>query len=80
MKLSILFTLSVLVISIGSAPAAYPQILSPRQQLARDIFKELIEINTTDSAGNTTIAAEAMAKRLKDGGFSAADVHVLADC
>ncbi len=77
MKPSILFALSALMISIGSVTAAYPQTLSQQQQLARDIFKELIEINTTDSVGNTTIAAEAMAKRLKDGGFSAADVHVL---
>ena len=46
-------------------------------QLARDLFRELIEIDTTDSAGNTTIAAEAMAARLKAAGFSEADVQVL---
>jgi acetylornithine deacetylase/succinyl-diaminopimelate desuccinylase-like protein len=46
-------------------------------RLSRDIFKELIEINTTDSLGNTTTAANAMAKRLKDAGFPAADVQVL---
>jgi acetylornithine deacetylase/succinyl-diaminopimelate desuccinylase-like protein len=47
------------------------------RQLSRDIFRELIEINTTDSVGNTTRAAEAMAKRLIDAGFPAADVQVL---
>jgi acetylornithine deacetylase/succinyl-diaminopimelate desuccinylase-like protein len=47
------------------------------RQLGRDIFKELIEINTTDSVGSTTRAAEAMAKRLKDAGFPAADIQVL---
>ncbi len=47
------------------------------RQLSREIFKELIEINTTDSVGNNTRAAEAMAKRLKDAGFPAADIHVL---
>jgi acetylornithine deacetylase/succinyl-diaminopimelate desuccinylase-like protein len=47
------------------------------RQLSRDIFRELIEINTTDSVGNTTQAAEAMAKRLKDAGFPAADIQVL---
>ncbi|MGO9258255.1 MAG: M20/M25/M40 family metallo-hydrolase [Bryobacteraceae bacterium] len=46
-------------------------------QLSRDIFRELVEINTTDSVGNTTQAAEAMAKRLKDAGFPAADIQVL---
>jgi len=50
---------------------------TPDRQLARDIFKELIEINTTDSSGNTTEAAEAMAARLKTAGFAAADVQVL---
>jgi acetylornithine deacetylase/succinyl-diaminopimelate desuccinylase-like protein len=45
--------------------------------LSRDIFRELIEINTTDSVGSTTRAAEAMAKRLIDAGFPAADVKVL---
>jgi len=43
----------------------------------RDIFKQLIEINTTDSVGSTTVAANAMAKRLLDAGFPAADVQVL---
>jgi acetylornithine deacetylase/succinyl-diaminopimelate desuccinylase-like protein len=47
------------------------------RQLSRDIFRELIEINTTDSVGSTTLAAEAMAKRLKDAGFPAGDVQVL---
>jgi acetylornithine deacetylase/succinyl-diaminopimelate desuccinylase-like protein len=47
------------------------------RQLSRDIFRELIEINTTDSVGSTTVAAEAMAKRLEDAGFPAADVQVL---
>ena len=46
-------------------------------QLARDIFRELIEINTTDSLGNTPRAARAMAQRLVAAGFPAADVRVL---
>jgi acetylornithine deacetylase/succinyl-diaminopimelate desuccinylase-like protein len=45
--------------------------------LAHDIFQQLIEINTTDSVGSTTVAAQAMAKRLLDAGFPAADVEVL---
>src|SRR5436309_8484688 len=47
------------------------------RQLARDIFRELIEINTTDSLGNTPRAARAMAQRLLAAGFPAADVRVL---
>jgi acetylornithine deacetylase/succinyl-diaminopimelate desuccinylase-like protein len=44
---------------------------------AHDIFKQLIEINTTDSIGSTTLAAQAMAQRLWDAGFSKDDVVVL---
>jgi acetylornithine deacetylase/succinyl-diaminopimelate desuccinylase-like protein len=45
--------------------------------MAHDIFKQLIEINTTDSIGSTTVAAQAMEKRLLDAGFPKADVVVI---
>jgi hypothetical protein len=44
---------------------------------AKEIFKQLVEINTTHSVGDTTKAAEAMAARFKAAGFSDADVRVL---
>jgi acetylornithine deacetylase/succinyl-diaminopimelate desuccinylase-like protein len=44
--------------------------------LARGIFKQLVEINTTDSAGNVTTAAEAMAASLLEAGFARKDVIV----
>src|SRR5277367_786117 len=43
---------------------------------AREIFQQLIEINTTDSVGNVTKAAEAMARRLIAAGFPEKDVIV----
>jgi len=46
-------------------------------KLATEIFKQLIEINTTDSVGSTTVAAEAMAQRLRDAGFQAQDIVVM---
>jgi acetylornithine deacetylase/succinyl-diaminopimelate desuccinylase-like protein len=46
-------------------------------RLARDIYRELIEINTTDSIGDTSKAAEAMAARLRAAGFAEQDVQVL---
>ena len=49
----------------------------PFDPRAREIYKELIEINTTQSVGNTTRAADAMAARLKAAGFPASDVQVL---
>ena len=51
--------------------------LLPHQQMAKDFLRELIEINTTQSSGNTTIAAEAMAAHLIAEGFAADDVQVL---
>jgi acetylornithine deacetylase/succinyl-diaminopimelate desuccinylase-like protein len=47
------------------------------RRMSRDVFRELIEINTTDSSGDNTRAAEAMAKRLRDAGMPAADIQVL---
>jgi len=58
------------------APLAQAQNLDPTSQLARDILKQLIEINTTDSVGNVTTAAEAMAQRLRDVGFPENDLRV----
>lgn len=47
------------------------------RELARSILKELIEINTTDSVGDNTAAAEAMARRLRAAGFAEKDVEVV---
>ncbi len=47
------------------------------KELARAIYRELVEINTTDSSGDCTRAAEAMAARLRTAGLGAADVQVL---
>ena len=49
---------------------------NPRD-LARFILKELIEINTTDSVGDNTAAAQTMARRLMTAGFAAGDVQVV---
>jgi acetylornithine deacetylase/succinyl-diaminopimelate desuccinylase-like protein len=50
----------------------------PNDARARAIYKELVEINTTDTpAGNVTKAADAVAARLKAAGFADADVQVL---
>jgi len=60
-----------------SIPTPAPSSASP-QQLAREILKELIEINTTDPSGDNTRAAEAMAARFRAAGYPADDIHVLA--
>jgi acetylornithine deacetylase/succinyl-diaminopimelate desuccinylase-like protein len=53
-----------------------PGALNPDQQIARDIYKELIEINTGVTTGNITTAALAMAKRFRDAGIPEADIFV----
>jgi acetylornithine deacetylase/succinyl-diaminopimelate desuccinylase-like protein len=50
--------------------------LTSQQQLAASIYKELVEINTVTETGDTARAADAMAARLRAGGFDAADVQV----
>ena len=75
----ILLTASLLVIGVGPTTpsvAAQGVTLEPHQELARELLRELIGINTVDSAG-TTAAARAMAARLLDAGFASEDVSVV---
>ena len=65
-----------LCLMVSCAPMVRAQGQEQTKQFAREIFKQLIEINTTDSVGNVTTAAEAMAKRLRDAGFAEGDVMV----
>ena len=69
-----LIALSLLALPIRASTQTQ---VSAHQQQARDIFKQLIEINTTASSGSTTLAATAMADRLTQAGFPVADVQVI---
>ncbi|MEP6939644.1 MAG: M20/M25/M40 family metallo-hydrolase [Rudaea sp.] len=62
---------------LGVLFAAASPAKSAPDPLARDLFKQLIEINTTDSVGSTTVAAQAMQKRLLEAGFAPKDAQVL---
>ena len=73
----LLWALAVAALPASPPAAAQTTRSHADSQLARDIFRELIEINTTDSLGNTPRAARAMAQRLLAAGFPAADVRVL---
>ena len=50
---------------------------TPYEALGRDVLRELIETNTTFSAGSTTKAARLLAARFRAAGFPAADVQVV---
>lgn len=65
-------------LTLVAAPvAAQERPLSRWESLARDLLRELIEINTTNSAGSTARAAHAMAARLRQAGFPESDVVVV---
>ena len=67
-----------LTLSLAPPPCpAAAQRLNPQRQLLVDIYRELVETNTTDSAGDNTAAAEKMAARLRAAGFPAEDVQVV---
>jgi acetylornithine deacetylase/succinyl-diaminopimelate desuccinylase-like protein len=73
-------SLALVLALLAPGALAAQQALSPQeyQDLAHSIFKELVEINTTNSdQGNNTTAVKAMAKRLLDAGFPPEDVHVV---
>jgi acetylornithine deacetylase/succinyl-diaminopimelate desuccinylase-like protein len=51
--------------------------LTPDQREAREIFQQLIEINTSYKGGSTSPAARAIAARFLAAGFPAGDVRVI---
>src|SRR6476646_8499059 len=46
------------------------------RQLAREIYKEMVEVTSGFTTGATTPIAEAVARRLKAAGFPDADIFV----
>ena len=74
-----MFPAVALVVALAANPAS-AQTTPPQEymDLARRLFAELIEINTTDSErGDNTVAAQAMADALLEAGFPEEDVQVL---
>src|SRR3954466_12115781 len=69
----------ILRLALLAALAAAPASAQPAQDDAafRATYKELVETNTTLSAGSCTLAAERMATRLRAAGFPAGDLHLI---
>jgi acetylornithine deacetylase/succinyl-diaminopimelate desuccinylase-like protein len=62
----------------AKAQSPLPTASAEDRAQAREIFKQLIEINTTDtSKGSVTAGSAAMQKRFLDAGFPPEDVHLL---
>src|SRR6185369_11001153 len=78
MKRTLLGTTCLLAFSL-TIHAAPPDVGSAATEPEfRDLYKELVETNTTLSSGSCTLAAERMAARLKAAGFADADLHPFA--
>ena len=69
--------LLAIILAMGAAAAASAQTLSAEQQQLRSVYQELLEINTSNSVGSCTVAAKAMAARLKGAGFADADMQLI---
>ncbi len=68
--------LAAAITLIAASVAGQELRLEPHQELARELFRELVEINTVESEG-TAVAVEAMARRLLAAGFSEEDVQIV---
>ena len=77
MRLPRFCQLSLAAAALCVALPGFAQAQTDYHALARDIFKQLVEINTTDSVGSVTAAAEAMRQRLLAAGYPASDVQLL---
>jgi acetylornithine deacetylase/succinyl-diaminopimelate desuccinylase-like protein len=63
--------------SLFLALASAAELDDATRKLSHDIFRQLVEIDTTDSVGSVTVAAEAIRQRLLDAGFAPSDAQVL---
>jgi len=69
----------VMALALAAPLGAAAQAPRPDQLAFREIYKELVETNTTLSAGSCTEAAAKMGARLKAAGFSDSDIHLLTE-
>jgi acetylornithine deacetylase/succinyl-diaminopimelate desuccinylase-like protein len=72
------YVIGLCAVAVATTAAAQDRTMPPDgdRQLARAIYKEMIEINSGFTTGATTPVAEAVAKRLKTAGFPASDIFV----
>jgi acetylornithine deacetylase/succinyl-diaminopimelate desuccinylase-like protein len=68
---------SLFLVFLFFTPASEAQLDDATRKLSYDIFKQLIEINSTDSVGSVTAASDAMAQRFRDAGFAESDIQIL---
>ena len=75
MKSTVFGSLGLLLCLAAGSLQADP--LDPSLGDFRELYRELVEINTTLSSGSCTDAANAMARRLRAAGIAASEIHVI---
>ncbi len=70
---SVVLSAVTVLVAAQSGPATPPE---SERLLAREIYKEMVEIKSGYTTGATTPVAEAVARRLKAAGFADGDVFV----
>jgi acetylornithine deacetylase/succinyl-diaminopimelate desuccinylase-like protein len=68
---------TVITLGLGLLLPVRAQDLTPYQQQGHDIYRELVETDTTHSTGDTTKAAELLAHRFRSVGFPEADIQII---
>ena len=78
MRFAVPILLSAVAVStsFGQSAPAYTPPDAATKELALGIFRQLIEINTTDSVGSVSAASKAMQQRFLDAGFPAEDMYL----
>ncbi|HWY95729.1 MAG TPA: hypothetical protein VNX69_11075, partial [Steroidobacteraceae bacterium] len=73
-------TVAASTVSAAAVTAAAPAGAPRADQIAfRELYRELIETNTSHSIGSCTLAAEKMAAHLRAAGFPESDLHAFAE-
>lgn len=76
MRITRLVALVAAALCATAPDALRAQNLDQHQQFLKEIYKELLEINTSNMTSGSTVAANAMAKRFRDAGFPEQDIFV----
>ena len=69
--------MAVALLALAAGAGARAETIRSDQTAFRSLYKELVETNTTLSAGDCTLAAQRMAAHLKQAGYSDADMRVI---
>jgi acetylornithine deacetylase/succinyl-diaminopimelate desuccinylase-like protein len=77
-RIGLIAGMTVLFVAAAGSQSPTAAATNPGEVKFRDLYKELVETNTSLSAGSCTLAAQRMAVRLKAAGFTDGDLYSFA--